>query len=460
MPGKQKLAGKQKLYCRHCKQDVTTETFKAHLQLQKGLPQLPKPKRNRERKLMALRRELSRRSSQQSIDAYHCATAQPEPTFPTAKQLDPLTPNHSDPPDSSGYMELDVDNALPPIIEVDMDEVWDRIRQARPYALVDLPEETISQTRTYVTTEDYESTGNTPSVLSTDSEEEIRYNPATCGLAPGAFVRQHLLVKAAKQAPHALAPDSREIIMDFNFFVQQKTSVRTHEALREAYCRRTTHTNIPSLKEIRRQMLALSALKPVEFHCCRNSCVCFTGYLNDILECPYCHSPCLNPAGAPYAVFSHIPLTPQLLVMFRNPLTYEKLLYRSRHLKDSKTIKDVFDGLLYEYLCKTCVSVDGKRFPFKHFEDFRELALMLMLDGMAPFKKRKHLCWPIIIINLNLAPNICMHQDNIICIGAIPGPHSPKDINSFLQPLVDKLAQHLQDGFYSGRARFSLEAQP
>ncbi|KEP46611.1 transposase family Tnp2 protein [Rhizoctonia solani 123E] len=79
--------------------------------------------------------------------------------------------------------------------------------------------------------------------------------------------------------------------------------------------------------------------------------------------------------------------------------------------------------------------------PYKHFEDFRELALMVMLDGMAPFKRRKHSCWPIIIINLNLKPDIRMHQDNIICIGAIPGPHSPKDINSFLQSLVDELVE-------------------
>ena len=34
-----------------------------------------------------------------------------------------------------------------------------------------------------------------------------------------------------------------------------------------------------------------------------------------------------------------------------------------------------------------------------------------------------------------------MHQNNIICVGAIPSPHSPKDINSFLQPLIDKLAE-------------------
>ncbi|KAF8679883.1 Transposase family tnp2 [Rhizoctonia solani] len=429
MPEKQKLSEKRR----------------AHLQLQKGLPRPPKPKRNRKRKLTALRRELSRRSSQRSIDA-HLAVTQPDPAS-THEHPNPLTfdsfdpSDNPNPPDNLAYTYVNIENTPPPILEVDMDAIWDCIRRARPYALVELPEETVLQTRTHVTTEDSESTGDPPTVLSTDSEREVEYNPATYGLTPGAFVREHLLVKAAKQAPNMLAPDSWETIMDFNFFVQQKTSVRSHKAMQKAYCRRTTHTNIPSLKEIRRQMLALSALKPVDYHCCRNSCVCFTGYLSNISECPYCRSPRLNPAGAPYAVFSHIPLTPQLLAMFRNPSTYEKMLYRSRHLKDGEIIKDVFDGLLYEYLRQTSVSVDGEKFPFKHFEDFRELALMIMLDGMAPFKKRKHSCWPIIIINFNLAPDICMHQDNIICVGAIPGPHSPKDINSFLQPLIDELSE-------------------
>jgi hypothetical protein len=85
--------------------------------------------------------------------------------------------------------------------------------------------------------------------------------------------------------------------------------------------------------------------------------------------------------------------------------------------------------------------VDGNKLPFKHFEYFQELALMIMLDGMVPFKRQKHLCWPIILINLNLRPNICMHLDDIICIGAIPGPHSLKGINSFLQPLINKLIE-------------------
>jgi hypothetical protein len=111
--------------------------------------------------------------------------------------LSPLDNPNS--PGNLGYTNSDINNTLPPIPEVDMDAVWDHIQQARPYALVDLPKETVSQTRTHVTTEDSESTDNPPTVLLTDSERKVEYNPATYGLAHSAFVREHLLVKAAKQ---------------------------------------------------------------------------------------------------------------------------------------------------------------------------------------------------------------------------------------------------------------------
>lgn len=60
---------------------------------------------------------------------------------------------------------------------------------------------------------------------------------------------------------------------------------------------------------------------------------------------------------------------------------------------------------------------------------------------MAPFKKRKHSCWPIILIDYSLPPEVRTHLHNIICTGVIPGPHSPKDLNSFLQPLIDELLE-------------------
>ena len=47
--------------------------------------------------------------------------------------------------------------------------------------------------------------------------------------------------------------------------------------------------------------------------------------------------------------------------------------------------------------------------------------------------------WPLLIFNYNLPPEKRFHQDNIIPISVIPGPKKPKDIDSFLYPLVEEL---------------------
>jgi hypothetical protein len=60
---------------------------------------------------------------------------------------------------------------------------------------------------------------------------------------------------------------------------------------------------------------------------------------------------------------------------------------------------------------------------------------------MCPFKRRKQTCWLLLIINYNLHPTICTHLENLICVGVIPGPKCPADINSFLQPLIEELLE-------------------
>lgn len=188
-------------------------------------------------------------------------------------------------------------------------------------------------------------------------------------------------------------------------------------------------------------MTRLSAIKPVEYHCCKNSCILYAGYLRNLGECPYCHTPQLNPSGNPYSTFWYIPLILQLIALFSNPITAALLLYWANYESDGVTIKDIFDSLFYAELCRTFVTIDGVEMAFRFFQDARELALGLSLDGMCPFKRRKNSCWPIILINYNLPPEIRTHLQNLICVGVIPGPHSPKDINSFLQPLIDELLQ-------------------
>jgi hypothetical protein len=68
-----------------------------------------------------------------------------------------------------------------------------------------------------------------------------------------------------------------------------------------------------------------------------------------------------------------------------------------------------------------------------------DIALGLLTDGFGPFKKCKQSCWPLITFNYNLPPEIQFHLINIICFGIILGPKQPKNLNSFLIPLIDEL---------------------
>ena len=64
-----------------------------------------------------------------------------------------------------------------------------------------------------------------------------------------------------------------------------------------------------------------------------------------------------------------------------------------------------------------------------------------MLDGFQIFKAQRDggaTCWPLITLNFNLPPDICMWLAHIIPLSIIPGPKAPKDFNSFLHLFVDE----------------------
>ena len=79
--------------------------------------------------------------------------------------------------------------------------------------------------------------------------------------------------------------------------------------------------------------------------------------------------------------------------------------------------------------------------PFFYFSDERDIALGLSTDGFAPFKRRDKTCWPIILFNYNLPPEIRFQKKYCIHIATVPGPKKPWDWDSFCWPLVQELIQ-------------------
>ena len=71
--------------------------------------------------------------------------------------------------------------------------------------------------------------------------------------------------------------------------------------------------------------------------------------------------------------------------------------------------------------------------------DPRSLAFFFSTDSVCLFRKgRQHTVYPLLLINYNLHPELHFQKENIIFLVIIPGPKKPKDLLSFLRPIVDE----------------------
>ncbi|EKM74305.1 hypothetical protein AGABI1DRAFT_48245, partial [Agaricus bisporus var. burnettii JB137-S8] len=199
-----------------------------------------------------------------------------------------------------------------------------------------------------------------------------------------------------------------------------------------------------TLKVTKSRVQELSGFQAKYYSCCINSCVCYVGLYKDLTECPYCHEAARDAKGKPRQVFAYLPLVPRLQAMTSSPHHAEKMRYRGDFQHEPGKVRDVFDGSHYRSLLNKTVSTknsEDPQPPFCHFSDKRDIALGLSTDGFAPFKQRNKTCWPIILFNYNLPPDIRFQKRYCISLGTIPGPKKPSDMDSFLWPLVQELHQ-------------------
>ncbi|KAF5342809.1 hypothetical protein D9758_013364 [Tetrapyrgos nigripes] len=198
--------------------------------------------------------------------------------------------------------------------------------------------------------------------------------------------------------------------------------------------------NVLSWKATRSEAASLAHFQPIAYHCCINSCCCFVGPHADETTCPYCSEPRYRSDGKrPQKHFVYVPLIPRLISFFRSQSMVEKLRYRSTFKRSETHMTDVFDAKLYDHLCQKQVVIGDQELPQKFFQFPRDIALGLSTDGFAPWRHRKKTCWPLLVYNYNLPPEIRFHNENILCVGVIPGPKKPKDTDSFAWPLTEEL---------------------
>jgi hypothetical protein len=133
-----------------------------------------------------------------------------------------------------------------------------------------------------------------------------------------------------------------------------------------------------------------------------------------------------------------VPLIHQLRLQYANPQRAKDLVQYRQDLSAQKanddgptrsTLRDFWDA-------KLCRTLQKKGM----LNEDTDIALAMSTDGVELFRKgKKHEVWPVVLQCYNLAPEVRFQEDNILCNGVIPGPHKPKDIDSFLYPTVRDL---------------------
>src|SRR5215471_3343841 len=180
------------------------------------------------------------------------------------------------------------------------------------------------------------------------------------------------------------------------------------------------------------QLQELTGIKHIRIPCCKNSCIAYTGDYIGLNWCPLYSEPRCDKKNNPICTFDLLPIAHCLQLQFANPTRAKALQEYPQSLQDIPWdgVRDYWDGKLHK---------EHKSKGF--FTDPRDIALAFSTDGLQLFKVGNDSVWPLLLINLNLKPNECFKKHNLLLCGIIPGPNNPKDIHSFLRPIVEELKE-------------------
>jgi hypothetical protein len=225
---------------------------------------------------------------------------------------------------------------------------------------------------------------------------------------------------------------SEDLIKGFRlFYIKEKhnlTEAAFNDILREMDLSGVT------LYRLRKVLGQLVPLEPILIDCCIDSCIAFTKEYETLESCPICektrYKAGTRTARKQAAYWSPIS---SLQMQYRDRKNAETLRYRKNYIESSQYVAgdrmaDVFDGTHYKSLVDSGL-----------FLDSRDVALMGSTDGYQIFRQKRNDCWIVLLINANLPPSERVKKDNLMISAMFPGPKQPKNMNSFLWPLVEEL---------------------
>ena len=87
--------------------------------------------------------------------------------------------------------------------------------------------------------------------------------------------------------------------------------------------------------------------------------------------------------------------------------------------------------------------------PEKFKDEVRSLQISIAMDGIKPYslKNTKYSVWTVVVINNNTPTWFSMKNEHLMLAFIVPGRRQVKNMDVYLQPLVDELKE-LWDGIH------------
>lgn len=112
-----------------------------------------------------------------------------------------------------------------------------------------------------------------------------------------------------------LGIDDIDLLCLFSLKINDPSGITDHLLMKIV---RVAKCNFDTLHQMKKHLEELSELFAETYHCCRKSCVAFTGPYKRLKACPHCRKPRYRQDGQPVKVYQYLPLIPQLVAFFLN----------------------------------------------------------------------------------------------------------------------------------------------
>jgi hypothetical protein len=255
--------------------------------------------------------------------------------------------------------------------------------------------------------------------------------------------------------PYTLARAEELSLQHYLAWTESQGTVKAYGAHAKVLAK-ATNVEILSLYSARKLAEKLTGLTRTLVDMCPRSCLAYTGDFQSQTRCTHSHNGkiCDEPryrekqgpraAPKPRAQMLYIPITPIIQTHYSVAETSKEMRYRDRCLQETLKLFAVAAGVNEKE--RRYSDFADSEVHFNHhqhlglFRDARDTAITISTDGAQLTMKKLSNVWLLIVVLLNLPPEMRYRAKNIIIPLAIPGPSSPGNIESFIYPLFQELA--------------------